>query len=424
VNRLAADLAALGIATSTAQADLFAASRDSSPNSMLRARSLTQPAVVVWPESVEQVSAVIRFAAAQSIPVTPFGSGTGTHGGAIAVSGGIALDTKRLAGFALAGTAATAGAGLRVARLREFVQIELEGGTVGGALARGSVEEVLALEAVDGTGEILRTTDAPAAGPDLAQILLGSEGSLAVFTRATLRIVPRVSRPWLRGVKFDAVEDAVRGLQKVLRAGLRPRAQILDSVRIPDSLQRGAKLGLRAPALLNRLMPQSHLLVLAFDDSRAGELALTLCGGEDAGPSAAVKALEARRREPWMRAPLLASGAFAFDVECTAIWDRVEPLFRSVRRALSGRALVLPRVTRSWLDGCAIEFALYGIEGDGDDPDDTARAIDLCRTTALSAIAAQGGAFRHESGIGIERGDSVRQYKALKAAFDPRGIFR
>src|SRR5919199_1278807 len=93
------EISALGIAASCDAADLWAASRDCSPAALLwtKARAIPHPPdLVVWPEDVDQVAAVIRLAGQREVPVVPAGGGTGTAGGAIAVRGGIVLDTKRL----------------------------------------------------------------------------------------------------------------------------------------------------------------------------------------------------------------------------------------------------------------------------------------------------------------------------------------
>src|SRR5947209_12557753 len=87
----------------------------------------------------------------------------------------------------------------------------------------GKIEDmVLSVEAIDGTGAHLRTLDGPSAGPDLTQLLVGSEGTLAVITSARLRIWPQPRAQWLRGVKFPSVQRGMRALQEVMRSGLRP----------------------------------------------------------------------------------------------------------------------------------------------------------------------------------------------------------
>src|SRR5258708_12044826 len=81
---------------------------------------------------------------------------------------------------------------------------------------------VLGIEAVDGTGAVLRTLDGPSGGPDLTQLIVGCEGTLAIITGARLRIWPAPQARWLRGVRFPSVQDGMRALKSLMRSGLRP----------------------------------------------------------------------------------------------------------------------------------------------------------------------------------------------------------
>jgi FAD/FMN-containing dehydrogenase len=171
------EIAALGVAASCEGADLWAASRDCSPAALLwaQARMISHPPdVVAWPEEAEQVAALIRLAAGRGVPVVPMGAGTGTGGGAVALRGGIVLDTKRLTHplrVDLPGNVVEVGAGMSAERLEERLAYAgatlghllppQDPGTVGGWLAtRGagmlsarhgsSADLVLSLEAVDG----------------------------------------------------------------------------------------------------------------------------------------------------------------------------------------------------------------------------------------------------------------------------------
>src|SRR4051812_39441292 len=92
------EIAALDIAASCEPPDLWAASRDCSPAALLWTKARVAPhlpEVVAWPETAEQVAALVRLAAERELPVVPVGGGTGTEGGAVPTRGGIVLDTKR-----------------------------------------------------------------------------------------------------------------------------------------------------------------------------------------------------------------------------------------------------------------------------------------------------------------------------------------
>src|SRR5437867_6003491 len=415
------EISALGVAASCEAVDLWAASRDCSAGALLwtKARVVPHPPdVVAWPEDVDQVAAVVRLAAQREVPVVPMGGGTGSAGGSIPLRGGIVLDTQRLTRpleIDLPAGSVQVGAGVSGNRLEELLAhagatlghfpASLPAATVGGWLAtrsagllsarHGSIADmVLSLEAVNGAGEILRTLEGPSGGPDLAQLLLGNEGTLAIFTSARLRIWRRPRGRWVRGVRFPSLRDGLGCVRDLLRAGLRPAIAQLhdpldtllagaDPLRVPQPLRwlvEGAqaealRLSLRAPLLLNRLadaLPSAALLVLGFeatsedDGAREGDVALGICDaarGEDQGVVAGERSLASADRVRWMKAPLFAAGAFVETLDFATTWDRAEALCVAVRRAVEDLAFVRARFAHATPQGCAIEIALLGLGG-------------------------------------------------------------
>ena len=497
------DLGRLGVAASCDPADLWAMSRDSWPRAMLWTKAGLAPHppdVVAWPEGVEQVAAVVKLAAERRIPVVPFGGGSGVCGGTVPVHGGIALDLKKLVNplhIDLAARTVETGAGIIGQRLEELLEAEgatlghvppsIRSATVGGWLATrsagqlssryGKIEDLaLSLEAVDGTGAILRTLEGPSAGPDLVQLLLGSEGTLAVITSARLRIWPRPQNRWLRGVRFRSLQHGMQALRSLMRSGLRPAiARLHDPLDtlfagrpgmpldVPQPLKwvafgarsEALRVALHAPLLLNRLvdaLPSASLLILGFegdseeDCAEEGAAALALCeaeDGEDLGPSPGERWFENRFRPSYRPSPLFSAGAFVDTLDVATTWDRVDGLHRAVRRALSGLAFVRANVSHAYLEGCAIEFTFVGLAGapaqevarqDRDeaelDLEEAESRYSACWTAALSAAADEGATISHHNGIGIarqgllsrEHGEGMRQLRALKKAFDPQAI--
>jgi alkyldihydroxyacetonephosphate synthase len=498
---LRSEVAALGIAASCEGADLWAASRDCSAAAMLwsKARIAPHPPdLVAWPEDVEQVASLVRLAAARGVPLVAMGAGTGGGDGAVALRAGIVLDTRRLTlplQIDLPGNLVEVGAGLSSERLEErlayagatlgHVLPARDPGTIGGWLATrgagllstryGSLSDlVLSIEAVDGAGEILRTRDDAGVGPDLAQLLLGSEGTLAILTSARLRIWRRPRERWLRAVRFPSLRDALRALRDVLRAGLQPaiaRAHDpLDTLlagaapfRVPQPLHwlvEGAqtealRLTLRAPLLLNRLvdvLPDGSLALFGFegaeegDAAREGHAALAICArsrGEDLGAAVAARCLESLERGRWSRGPLVAAGAFVETLDVATTWERAEPLLSAVRRAAEGLAFVRGQFAHAAREGCALELTLLGLAGASAatlaeasleeaeaDLEEARGRREAVWDAALSAAADEGATISHHSGIGASRqvflrrelGEGIRQLRALKKAFDPSGI--
>ncbi len=493
-------------AASCDPADLWASSRDCWPRSLLWTKAGIvphPPDLVAWPASVDEVAQIVRYAAANQVAVVPFGAGSGVCGGTVPVRGGIALDLKRLAGAPLVDLPARtveAAAGLNGQRLEEELNSKgatlghfpssIYCSTVGGWLAArsagqsssryGKIEDmVLSLEAVCGTGEILRTLEGPSAGPDLTQLLVGSEGTLAVITRARLRCWPVPPARFLRGVRFPSVEKGLKALRLIMRAGLRPSiARLSDpldalfagrpggaaiDLRVPAPLrwlvkagqEESLRLALRAPLLMNRLadaLPASSLLILGFEGDRESEAAeegtaaLRLCGragGADLGPAPGERWLSHRYQISYRPSPLFAAGAFVDTMEVATTWDRLPSVYAAVRRAVAPHAFVQTHFSHAYLEGSSICFSFIGLAGataaevasfdPGEaelDLEGAEARYDACWKAALTAAADEGATLSHHHGIGLhkqlfltrEHGEGMRQLRALKRAFDPHGI--
>mgnify|MGYP000594083393 CR=1 FL=1 len=206
------------------------------------------PGVVVWPTSELEVAAVVQLARRHRVPITPYGAGSGVLGGAMPFPGAIIMDLKRMAQLVSIDAAASVGVvepGMLGAHLEDQLNIRgytlghfpssLMTATVGGYVATrsagqfssryGKIEDmVVSMRFVAGTGEIFDTADEslPAGGPDLNQILLGSEGTLGIVTQVTLKLHPTPPATAFRGIRFPSVEAGLEAMRLLMQAGLRP----------------------------------------------------------------------------------------------------------------------------------------------------------------------------------------------------------
>src|SRR2546426_796370 len=177
-----------------------------------------------------------------------------------------------------------------------------------------------------------------------------------------------------------------------------------------------------------------------------GEVALAICDrvrGENLGPSAGERSLEVLHRSSWAQAPLFAAGAFVETLDVATTWERAEALGLAVRRAAEGLAFVRAHFANAAPEGCAVELSLLGFAGapageiagasrdDAEaDLEDAQQRREAALAAALSAVADEGATISHHSGVGASRhvflrrelGEGIRQLRALKKAFDPRGI--
>ena len=206
------------------------------------------PDLVVRPGDAAQVSEVLKLANQERIPVTVRGGGTGLSGGAVAVNGGIVLSMERMNRIIEVDRenfVATVEPAVTLADL--FLAVEEHGlcyplfpgekmAAIGGNVATnaGGMKAVkygvtrhfvLGLEAVLATGEIIKTGGKyvkSSTGYDLTQLLVGSEGTLAVITRVLLRLTSPPGTSEILFIPFNSLHDAISAVPDILSRGIVP----------------------------------------------------------------------------------------------------------------------------------------------------------------------------------------------------------
>ena len=211
----------------------------------------TLPDVVIKPDSAEEVSGILRLANENYIPVYPRGAASGLTGGAVPVHGGIALDMtrmNRILEIDEANLMATVEPGVVVGDFQKEVEklgllyppdpASNSFATIGGSVAecagglRGmkygvTRDYVMALEAVLPTGEIIHTgtkTLKSVTGYDLTRLFVGSEGTLGVFTKIVLKLVPPPERIETITAFFGSIRNASDTVASIIAAKIVPRA--------------------------------------------------------------------------------------------------------------------------------------------------------------------------------------------------------
>ena len=233
------------------------------------------PSAVVFAQSTQDVADAIKLASQFSVPVIPFGVGTSLEGHLLAVQGGISIDVSRMNQVLTINAedlTVTVQPGVTRKQLNEAVKstglfFPIDPGadaTLGGmsatrasgtnAVRYGTMREnVLALEVVTASGEIIRTgtrAKKSSAGYDLTRLLVGSEGTLGVITEVTVKLYPLPEAISAAICSFPSIESAVRCTIQIIQLGIPiARVELIDSktVRMVNAY---AKLGLREEPLL------------------------------------------------------------------------------------------------------------------------------------------------------------------------------
>lgn len=414
--------------------------------------SAVTPAVVVRPESTAEVAAVLAFADAERIPVTARGAGTGLSGAATPGSDSIVVSFERMNKVLEIDTdnhVAVVQPGVRLNELDELTRASglmypvypgeysasLGGNVATNAGGMRAVKygvtrhQVLGLELVLPGGEVMRSGGKfvkASTGYDLTQLVIGSEGTLALVTEATLKLYPRPEHQATVLAPFTTLEQVSDAVPRIVDSGLGPMVLEYIDLLTMSAVQSftGLELGIpqtvkdTALAYLVVMMENPIEQRLDEDTERLSELLFAL-GAIDVyalPPSSAGDLIDAREKAFWMAK---ANGA-------DDIIDIVVP--RAQIPEFMERVSVLAGEYEAWIAGC-------GHAGDGNvhmgifcsDPDRRSRLL----TALFSAGMELGGAISGEHGVGaakkkyfnqLEDPAKIALMRRIKTAFDPNGI--
>lgn len=413
------------------------------------------PAAVLLPGSTAEVAAILRLAHEELLPVTPRGAGTGLSGGALPVHGGLVLSVERMNHI------------LEIDP-RDLVA-EVESGVVTGELQRqverlglfyppdpsskdscllaGNLAEdsagprsckygstrkfVLGLEAVRADGEIFRSggrNRKDVAGYNLTQLLIGSEGTLAVITAATLRLIGKPGATLALLLPFPQLELAAGAIEAIFRHGFEPAAcELLEEGALHAV---AAVMDLPAQLIGHRAMILLELdghdpAALLEEAGRLGALAEEL----GAGDIIAAEEEDEQRRLWAIRRKMgeaVKHRSIYKEADTVVPRSKLAELVRAAREAAARQGL---------------EALCYGHAGDGNlhvnllrgklTGGDWETRRDAAEKELFERVCAMGGSITGEHGVGfVQRSflplavgpPALELMRSIKQSFDPRGI--
>ncbi len=413
--------------------------------------SVPPPSAVVFAESTADVAAAVALASEHSVPVIPFGVGSSLEGHLLAVQGGISIDVSRMnkvLSINAEDLTVTVQAGVTRKQVNEEVKstglfFPIDPGadaSIGGmsatrasgtnAVRYGTMREnVLALEVVTASGEVIRTgtrAKKSSAGYDLTRLMVGSEGTLGVITEITLKLYPLPEAISAAVCNVPSIEAAVRTTIQIIQLGVPiARVELIDvnSVRMVNAY---AKLGLsEAPMLLmefhgtpNSVKEQAELVqeIASEHGGQAFDWATT--------PEARTK-LWTARHNAYFAAVQSKPGCKVISTDtCVPISRLADCLLDSVAEA----------------DASGIPYFLVGHVGDGNFhfgylldpniPQERVTAEKLNHDLVSRALALE-GTCTGEHGVGLHKMDflvtetgtgAVDMMRTIKRALDPKNI--
>jgi glycolate oxidase len=409
------------------------------------------PLAVVRPASTEQVQTVLRWASAHGVPVVPQGARTGLSGGANAVDGALLLSMvrmNRILEIDEVDQVAVVESGVVNADLSRAVAAvglfyppdpsSWEMSTIGGNLATNAgglccvkygvtADFVRGLEVVLAGGEVLRVgrrTAKGVAGLDLTRLMIGSEGTLGVITRATLALRPAPEPALTMAAVFDKTVDAMTAVARIMASGLRPSMmEYLDKAAI-RAVQAYRDMGLPTDAEALLITQSDRGTLAAADVAAMGAICEELGAAEVAVADDATESAMLTEARRLVNPAVEELGATLIDDVAVPRARLVDLLAGMERIAAANDVLVV----------CP------GHIGDGnmhptvvfDRGDAAAAARAQVAFEAIMRLALElGGTITGEHGVGLlkrrwlrdELGEtSFRLQQQIKEVFDPLGI--
>ncbi len=416
---------------------------------------------VAFPSSVKEVKGLVEWATDRGVSLVPFGGGTSVLGGLKAWKGRhkavVTVDLRRLNRVKEVDETSmlvVAEAGIRGPEMEEALHSRgltlghypqsFHFSSLGGWIATrssghlsgrfGGIEDMVqAVRLVTPRGEIeTRSVPARSTGPELKEMIIGSEGSLGFIVEAVLRVHKRPVAKESRVLLFPDFPRALDICRQMVQGGIVPAM-----IRIADEDE--ASMILALAGLEAEDVPA--LVLLEFHgDKREVEASMrkavshwVKADAVDIGSETAELWEEEYYRAPYLRDDLLDRGLLVETLETAANWSDLQDLYTAVDDALVEvfsrnriEGLVLCHLSHAYLDGASLYFTILSPQLPGREMEQWQEL----KEAATEAIL-QRGTLSHHHGIGIdharwlrrEHGEiGLRALRALKAAVDPEGI--
>ena len=437
----------------------------------------TFPDAVAHVTNDEEVRQIIQFARSVGARLIPYGGGTSVVGHINPPDGDAPIITvnlgrlNELRRFDETSHLATFGAGIQgpdlEAQLRargftlgHFPQ-SFELSTLGGwivtrssgqqSLRYGRIEDLFAgghLESPAGSLKML-PHPASAAGPDLRQMILGSEGRLGILTEAAVRITPLPEREDFHAVFFPDFEPGMAAVRQIVQARLP-----LSMLRFSTAIETATTLALagheRLIGTLERLLAlrgvgeEKCMLLLGFSDSdalvkMARKAALTITGDYDGvhvGRAFGSQWHKGRFHTPYLRNSLWEWGYGVDTLETAVSWQSIPAALHAIEAALrpgladwGEKVHVFTHLSHVYPTGASLYTTyLFRLAAD---PDETYERWQKLKTAASQAIVRHGGTISHQHGVGTDHAPYLPAEKGelgmtvladLSRRFDPAGM--
>jgi alkyldihydroxyacetonephosphate synthase len=421
-----------------------------------RGKEMPQGDFIVSPKNAQEVSKVLKIANYYKIPVTTWGGGGGTQGGAIPVCGGILLDTKRMNEIYEVneeGMYIECGAGAIykhiewAANERGYSTMHfpssLTCSTVGGFLAHrgigvvstkyGKIDDmVLQMEVVLPNGDIILTSSAPkhAAGPDLNQIFIGSEGTLGIITKAQIRmyIQPEVRR--FRGFLFKDMHAAFAASRELLQIFKPSVMRLYDDAETASLIKK--IVGVAKPGAFMNIAYEGKKELVDVEEKILLDT-FAKYGAEDLGSEYGEKWWDEKITFFYPGHMMDLPQMFG-TIDTIAPYDKIEDIYWAMKKAIETKFPNIRFIAHfsHWYEWGCMNYTRFIVDPKDvpQDPEEAIRLHNQIWNVGVRAAMANGGVINDHHGIGLklsrlmkeQYGPAMQVMQALKKQLDPNGI--
>ncbi|MBU4386299.1 MAG: FAD-binding oxidoreductase [Actinobacteria bacterium] len=442
------------------------------------------PDAVLFPASEKEVKGILKIADKEAIAVVPFCGGSSVVGGVEPLNrkglkGSITVDLRRMDKVIhIDGESQTATfeagiwgpeleeelmkQGLYLGHAPESFKFSGLGGWIASRSAGrqstgyGKIEEMVKSVRMVTPRGVIDTLDVPASatGPDMDQIICGSEGTLGIITRATVKVRPLPESYDYRGLLFREFEGGVQAVREMMQSGIVP-----ETIRISDTEESALAMIVRKPSSnaakeMGTMAALKVLDVLGYSFKR-GSFAILGCEGEEDETSARMKSITAvcrkhgavplgksagnewyhgRYDHPYLRDIMMGWGVMIDTLETATTWDNIMNVYHTVGKAIreaiadyGSKSIVTCHLSHSYRTGSSLYFIFFGKQAKG-------REIEQwehLKKKAGDALLSSGATISHHHGVGYEHAPWFKKeygkrgmgaLRGLKKELDPKGI--
>ena len=419
-------------------------------------RGQTPPAAdfIVRPGSAQEVSAILKIANYYKIPVHTWGGGSGSQGGALPMAGGIILDTKRMCKLIEIDEESrviTAEAGMVFQQLEWYANEKgyscmhipscLTCGTIGGALGHrgigilsskyGKIDDMcVSMEVVLPNGDIINTLPVPkhAAGPDLNQIFIGSEGTLGIITKATFKLFEQPECRKHRAFLFPDMTSGFAAGRDIMQKVKPSIMRFFDEAETVSIIKK--ILGFEKKGCFMNVTCEGMERIVDIEM----EIVVEICkkyGAQDLGSEYGEKWYE-NRITFFYPGHIMDIPQMFGTMDTVAKFKDVEKIYWAMKHAIESNFPGVRFIAHCshWYEWGTMIYDRFIMDNPPKDPDEAIRLHNRIWNAGVRAAMKNGGVINDHHGIGLklsrlmkeQYGPAMQVMEALKKQLDPNGI--